>query len=99
MHETADTSEKLRVMAAALYEIRLLLGSMRTPSFENDEEPGVSLAANLAYTLHNHALDALGDGPDQDWSNIADQIEHAARLAGHAYDDPFGILTRRPKGS
>ena len=88
-------SEKLRVMAAALYEIRTLLGAMRTSSKPNDEEPDVSLAANLAYSLHNHALDALGDGPPQDWANVPRIVSGAAELLRDEYSDHFGVLTGR----
>jgi hypothetical protein len=56
---TRLSSEEL--LAAAIYEIRLLLGSYLGSECSADES--VRVAAHLAYALHNHALAVLEGGP------------------------------------
>lgn len=48
-----------RLLAAALYELRVLLASHIDPQ---DKSP-VALAANFAYSLHNQALAVLSAQP------------------------------------
>ena len=56
-----EVSDRDKLMAAAVYEIRLLLsGYLGT---QCDANPSVRLAAHLAYALHNEALSVFeGDG-------------------------------------
>ena len=56
-----DTNElQVKVLAQAVYEIRLLLGGYLESGVEGD--PAVRQAAHLAYALHNEALAMLSGG-------------------------------------
>ena len=56
--------DKMQLLAAALYEIRLLLGSYLGSSSEADQ--GIREAAHLSYALHNEA-EAVSRGYDFDF--------------------------------
>ncbi len=57
------SSEQERILAKALFEIRVLLSGYL--GSENDGDPDVRMAAHLAYALHNQALAVLsGDSFD-----------------------------------
>lgn len=78
--------EQTRLLAAALYEIRLLLQTYR-----GDDE-NVRLAERLAYSLHNDALSVLEGKPSFDVAASRKRIEIAQNIAGGTYSDGFGIL-------
>ena len=68
-----------RLFALALYHMRLQLSHKFGPCTDGDL--GVSLAANLAYALHNNALDAL-EGRAFDVEQTLERIERIDRLLG-----------------
>lgn len=68
-----------RLLALALYEIRLLL-SHRLGDLESDDPAG-AVAAHLAYALHNRALETL-DGHDFDIQQAIASVEHIDTLFG-----------------
>lgn len=85
------TSDHGRLMAAAIYEIRLLLSAHL--GSESDSDPCVRLAAHLAYALHNDALAMLeGDG-DFDLDSAQKRIKTAESIVGDAFADNGGYLT------
>lgn len=57
----ADNQLQAKILAFALYEIRLLLAGYLGSS--NEGEPAVRAAAHLAYALHNQALATLDGKP------------------------------------
>lgn len=65
-----------KLIANALYEIRLLLSSYL--GSENDAPPDVRFAAHLAYALHNEAL-ALAAGTGFD---VKDALRKVAAIGG-----------------
>ncbi len=55
------SDEQLKIMAAAVYEIRCLLSGHLGSTCDSD--PDVRLAAHLSYALHNQSLEVIeGDG-------------------------------------
>ena len=63
---------KIRLLASALYEIRLLLGSYLGSGIEVDQE--IREAAHLSYALHNEA-DAIARGGDFDFGSAIRRVE------------------------
>lgn len=69
---TMDTSDQSKLLAKALYEIRLLLsGYVGSPV---DADMSVRVAAHIAYALHNEALAVCG-GKTFDMASAAKKIE------------------------
>ncbi|MBK5540572.1 hypothetical protein JFV28_11710 [Pseudomonas sp. TH05] len=68
-----------RLFALALYHMRLQLSHKFGACTDGDL--GVSLAANLAYALHNNALDVL-EGRAFDIEQALERIEGIDRLLG-----------------
>lgn len=64
-----EHSDQAKVLAQAVYEIRLLLGGYL--GSENPGELAVRQAAHLAYALHNQALAVLEGGT----FDVADSIK------------------------
>jgi len=80
------TDERAKLLAAALYEMRMLL------QVDNGDDENVRLASRLAYALHNDALSVIeGDGAF-DVANARSRIERAQELAGATFGDGFGLL-------
>jgi hypothetical protein len=63
-----------RLLAAAVFELRVLLSAHINPS---DQSPEAS-AALFAYALHNQALSALEGRP----FNVADALDAITKLEG-----------------
>ena len=79
------TSEHARLMAAAVYEIRLLLSDHL--GSECDSDPCVRLAAHLAYALHNDALAIMEHDEEFDVDAARGRIRAAESIVGDAYAD------------
>ncbi len=77
-------------MAAAIYEIRLLLAEYLGSHSEADT--AVRLAAHLAYALHNEALHILEGDKDFNLDDTLANIKTAEKIVGSKYADPFSAL-------
>ena len=88
----AQSQEQLKLMAAAVYEIRCLLSDALGST--NNSPTSVRLAAHLAYALHNQALAILEGGEVFDVSAAKAAIKAGERTVGSQYGDPFNLLSR-----
>jgi hypothetical protein len=80
------TDELARFLAAALYEMRVLL-----QTYSGDDEC-VRLAERLAYAVHNDALSVIeGDGTF-DVAASRHRIQMAEELVDATFPDGFGLL-------
>lgn len=64
--------EKMQLLAAALYEVRLLLGAYLGSN--NDADESIREAAHLSYALHNEA-EAVSRGGDFDLDAAIRRVE------------------------
>ncbi len=76
-------------MAAAIYEIRVLLSAFL--GSENKGDTSVRLAAHLSFALHNEAEDII-NGNDFDLDSALEKIKAAEKIVGSNYVDGFEIL-------
>ena len=88
-----ESEEQLKLMAAALYEIRVLLSDYL--GSECKEEPNVRLAAHLAYGLHNQALAVIDGNTNFDIEATIKNVKKAEEIVGHELTDGFGILKNK----
>lgn len=86
--------ESNRIMAAAVYEIRLLLANYL--GSECDADPEVRLAAHLSYALHNAALAIMNGSTEIDVNEIKSRIVTARKIVGVKYSDNGGHLGEEP---
>ena len=86
-----NSEDKKKLMAAAVFEIRILLSGYLGSDSEADT--AVRLAAHLAYALHNEALTILEDNGDFDLSAALAKIEAAEKVVGSQYTNVFGTLS------
>lgn len=86
-----DGSVQLRVMAQAVYEVRLLLSGYLGSSNEGDM--AVRRAAHLAYALHNQALAAV-EGGTFDAARAVASVSAVDRLLGSDFGPRFEELLR-----
>ncbi len=85
-----NTDSQLKLLAAAVYEMRLLLSSYL--GSENEGDTCVRLAAHLSYALHNDALQVLeGDG-SFDVEAAVKRLQAGAKVVGSQYADNHGRL-------
>ena len=82
-------SDQAKVMALALYEIRLLLSGYL--GSENDGDMPVRQAAHLAYALHNQALAVLGD-KSFDVLDAIKALKFSDTVLGAEFTDKFNGL-------
>ena len=75
------SQENARLIAMALYEIRLLLTSYL--GSESEAATDVRAAAHLAYALHNEAA-ALAEGNDFDVEEALRRVEAIERIVSGA---------------
>jgi len=68
----SQENAEVRLLANALYEIRILLGSYL--GSENEAPMDVRVAAHIAYALHNEAL-AVAAGENFDLSVAIKKVE------------------------
>jgi hypothetical protein len=83
-------SEHARLMAAAVYELRLLLSDHLGSECESD--PSLRLAAHLAYALHNEALAMFERDETFDLDAARNRIKAAESIVGDTYADNGKIL-------
>lgn len=84
MQDDQKVDLEKRLMAAALYNLRVLLSG----HLDRDERGPVSDAAWLAYALHNQALSVL-DGQAFDVAQALDAVERLEPRLGAAYVQEF----------
>lgn len=87
------TDEQSRLLAAAIYEIRTLLGGAL--GSHNEADTPVRLAAHLAYALHNDALAVLEGGREFDCDASRAKIAAAEATVGASFGDGHGELKRK----
>ena len=86
-----EPCEHLRFFAAALYEIRCLLGG-----FQSDDVPEhIRLAAGLAYILHNDALKVVEQNERFDVEAARKRVQFAEGYIGVPFGD--GHRELKPK--
>jgi hypothetical protein len=87
MTEQHDIDLEKRLLAAAVFELRVLLSNHLDPQ----DHSAAGAAAQLAYALHNQALSALSGRP----FDVAQALDSLARLEpqlGSAYLQHFRRL-------
>ena len=87
-----ETDESNRIMAAAVYEIRLLLANYLGD--DSSADPDVRLAAHLSHALHNAAAAIMNGKPCPDIDELKSRIKNAQKIAGQIYSndgDHFGV--------
>ncbi len=87
-----DKKEKqIKILAQAIYELRILLGSY----LGSQENTGESMAGHLAYALHNDALAIIENRPDDFNIELAlDRINRIAQMFDEKLIDRFNeVLT------
>ena len=84
MTDDRDTDFEKRLLAAALFELRVLLSGHLDPE---DKSPA-SDAAWLAYALHNQALSAL-DGQPFDVARALEAVDRLEPRLGSKYVQHF----------
>jgi hypothetical protein len=85
------SEERAKFLAAALYEMRVLLQVYR-----GDDEY-VVLAERLAYALHNDALSVIEGNADFDVAASRQRIAIFQKIVGSPYPDNFGLLLEEPQ--
>ena len=86
-------SAQLKIMAQAVYELRILLSEHL--GSKNEENTCESIAAHLVYALHNDAL-AIIEGHPEDF-HIEKSIKNISRvdeLFGEQFSERFQSLVR-----
>ncbi|SMP78257.1 hypothetical protein SAMN06265222_12516 [Neorhodopirellula lusitana] len=83
-------SEHARMMAAAVYELRLLLSDHL--GSDCDSDPCLRLAAHLAYALHNEAFTMLERDETFDLDTARRRIRTAESIVGDTYADNGNFL-------
>lgn len=86
------SDEQVKLLAAALYEIRLLLSKYLGSG--SDEDVCVRLAAHLAYALHEQADKLIRDDAAFHVDEVVLRIAKAERMIGGRYADNHGLLSR-----
>ena len=74
-----DTTDQTKLLAKALYEIRLLLSSYIGSSV--DANMSVRAAAHIAYALHNEAL-AISEGKSFDLTTARSKVKAIDGILG-----------------
>ncbi len=84
------TNESTKLLAAAIYELRLLLSDHIGSQSESD--PNLRLAAHLAYALHNEALAVMESDGKFDIDATRERIRVAESIVGSKFADNGGHL-------
>lgn len=84
----SSPTDRERVLALAVYEIRLLLAGY----LGNQDEVAMDVrqAAHLAYALHNVALGAI-EGDIADLTKIPGSIAAVDKMRGSQFAKTFGV--------
>ena len=77
MRQLSDSNQQAKLLALALYQVRVLLAS----ELDSHDKPNVQHAAKIAYALHNQAL-ALIEDKDFDLSSAQQNIDRAEESVG-----------------
>ena len=77
--------ESHRIMAAAIYEIRLLLANYL--GSDCDADPDVRLAAHLSYALHNDASAIMNGNSCVDINEMKSRIRNAQEIPARIYSN------------
>ena len=85
-----ESDKQLRLMSAAIYEIRGLLSGFLGSG--NEGESCVRLAAHLAYALHNEALAVLEGEGEFELETALARIKRAEEIVGCHFADGTGVL-------
>ena len=78
-----NSEEQIKMMAAAIYEIRILLSSYL--GSKNEGDPSVRLAAHLSYALHNQAEEFMDGKTDFDLESAYGRIKGAEKIVGYEF--------------
>ena len=81
-----NREEQIDLLVRALYEIRLLLSHKMGE--KNSDDECVTIAANLAYALHNQAL-AITRGDVFNYEDALDSIKNFDKVSGTEFADSF----------
>ena len=83
-----------KILAQALYEIRVLLSSCL--GSDNAGDLCVRQAAHLAYALHNEALSVM-EGGSFETGHISDRLRAVDRMLGSDFFFRFAALLGEPQ--
>lgn len=86
----SNTQEQLRLMSAAIIEMRALLA--HGLGSDSTEPRYVRLASHLAYALHDDALTVLEGNGNFDCEKSKRRIMRAERIVGERLSDGFNEL-------
>lgn len=81
-----DNTEQIKLLASALYELRILLAPYLGQNVNADSS--IRIAAHLVYALHNEAL-AIKDGHSFDIDVALKSISAIDKIVGEEYADYF----------
>ncbi len=81
-----SNSSEMRLLAHALFEIRVLLAGYLGST--NDSDPAVRRAAHLAYALHNEAL-AVTEGRSFSIDDALPKLAAVDAMFGERYAERF----------
>ena len=84
---TSSSDLEKRLLAATVFELRVLLSS------QLDESGATGMAAQLAYALHNQALATLEGRPFDVAKSLAD-LQRLEPILGREYLQHFGQVVR-----
>ena len=87
-----EHSDQAKVLAQAIFEIRVLLAGYL--GSENEGALEVRQAAHLAYALHNHALGVL-EGKSFDVTESISGLAFADRVLGAGFIERFNQAVPR----
>ena len=81
-----QNSEQVKLIASALYELRILLAPYLGQN--NKGDTSIRIAAHLAYALHNEAI-AIKDNQTFDIDTALDKIKAIDKIVGEEYASYF----------
>ncbi len=87
---------QLKILAQAVYELRLLLSGHLGSKNKNDSCEAIS--AHLAYALHNEALAIIEERPDDfNIENALENIRRVDEMYGEEFSERFTDLIEKNK--
>ena len=84
-------TEEIKILAAAIYEIRILLVDYLGSN--NKTDPSVRLSAHLAHALHNEAEMIINGGETFDIEFVKARIRNAEKMIGSKYANNHWLLS------
>jgi len=85
-----NDNESVKLLAAALYEIRCQLGNYLGSQVEID--PAIRLSAHLAYAVHNEAKQIIEGKDSLGIEKIKIMITASEKLVGCKYADHYKVF-------